>query len=109
MSDSELTGHMTYVPIYTILLEAHCVCNSRTLIFAAMDTTSSALARILYKLAEHPGAQAKLRQELSDAKKSGEHMTYDELTSQPYLDAVVRETLRLCVLKFIVFDLRDHS
>lgn len=72
---------------------------SRTILFAAMDTTSSALARTLYLLAEHPEVQDKLRQEIVDAKKFGEDIGYDELTALPYLDAVARETLRLCVLK----------
>ncbi|KAJ3873030.1 cytochrome P450 [Lentinula edodes] len=73
------------------------VSNSSTLIFAAMDTTSSAMARLLHLLSRHPEAQKKLRQELIEAKrvKDGQDFSYEELTALPYLDAVCRETLRL--------------
>jgi cytochrome P450 len=44
-------------------------------------------------LAQHPDVQSKLREELLQI--STETPTMDDLTSLPYLDAVVRETLRL--------------
>ncbi|KAG7092972.1 hypothetical protein E1B28_009273 [Marasmius oreades] len=65
-----------------------------TLIFAAMDTTSNALSRILSLLATHPEVQAKLREELNDAFQDGD-IPYDQLVSLPYLDAIARETLRV--------------
>ncbi len=70
-----------------------------------MDTTSSALSRILYLLAEHPDAQNKLRAELAEAKKAngGRELDYDKLVALPYLDAVCRETLRVCVSPFFFF------
>jgi cytochrome P450 len=61
-----------------------------------MDTTSGALARTLFVFSLHQGAQSKLRQEIREAKKSGE-LSYDELVALPYLDAVCRETLRVYV------------
>ncbi|RPD74082.1 cytochrome P450 [Lentinus tigrinus ALCF2SS1-7] len=68
-----------------------------TLTIAAMDTTSNALSMILYLLAKHPSAQARLRQEIVDAQAGGKEsrLGYDDLVSLPYLDAVCRETLRL--------------
>ncbi|KAJ3970683.1 cytochrome P450 [Lentinula raphanica] len=70
---------------------------SATLIFGAMDTTSSAMARIIHLLSEHSDVQAKLRQELIEAKgsKGGQDFSYEELMALPYLDAICRETLRL--------------
>ncbi|KAL0958366.1 hypothetical protein HGRIS_000507 [Hohenbuehelia grisea] len=66
-----------------------------TLMFAAMDTTSGALARTLQLLAEHPTVQDTLRDEILEAKKASDgDIPYDELVSLPYLDAVCRETLR---------------
>ncbi|THH21369.1 hypothetical protein EUX98_g8403 [Antrodiella citrinella] len=65
------------------------------LTFAATDTTSTALALTLCTLAAHPEAQAKLRQELREARADGQELSYDTVTSLPYLDAVCRETLRL--------------
>lgn len=67
----------------------------RAIIFAAMDTTSNAMARTVQLLAEHPQVQTKLRREIIDAKAGGSHLDYDQLHSLPYLDAVCRETLRL--------------
>lgn len=61
-----------------------------------MDTTSSALARTLHLLADHPEVQQRLRQELQESSQ-GEDLPYDVLHKLPYLDAVCRETLRLCV------------
>ncbi|KAI0761511.1 cytochrome P450 [Trametes elegans] len=65
-----------------------------TFTFAAMDTTSNALATTLSLLAEHPHVQEKLRREII-AVSNGEDLDYDVLVSLPYLDAVCRETLRL--------------
>lgn len=67
----------------------------RIIIFAAMDTTSNTMARILQLLATHPDVQTKLRREIIDAKAEGVPLDYDQLHNLPYLDAVCRETLRL--------------
>lgn len=66
----------------------------RSIIFAAMDTTSNSMARILHLLAEHPEVQTKLRREVLEAQAHGQ-MDYDQLHALPYLDAVCRETLRM--------------
>ena len=61
-----------------------------------MDTTSNALSRILYLLAQHPDVQEKLRAEVLDAQGGREaDLPYDDLVKLPYLDAVCRETLRV--------------
>lgn len=62
--------------------------------FAATDTTSTALARILHLLALHPEAQYRLREEIKNARH-GNDIPYDQLVDLPYLDAICRETLRL--------------
>ncbi|KAJ6544810.1 cytochrome P450 [Mycena vulgaris] len=66
-----------------------------TLVFAATDTTSSALSRTLHLLAQHPEVQEKLRQELRSAHKDGVDLSYDDVSSMEYMDAICRETLRL--------------
>ncbi|CAL1697886.1 unnamed protein product [Somion occarium] len=67
-----------------------------TLVFAATDTTTSALAQIFHLLAEHSDVQEKLRAEVANARmKAGGDIPHDELMALPYLDAVCRETLRL--------------
>ncbi|KAJ3874013.1 cytochrome P450 [Lentinula edodes] len=79
------------------LEEAEIIAQMSTFIFAAMDTTSSAMSRILHLLTLHPEVQDKLRQEIITARKErqGGQSSYDELVGLPYLDAVCRETLRL--------------
>ena len=64
--------------------------------FAATDTTASAVARTLHLLADHPEVQERLRKEILDAR-GGHDVGYDELVALPYLDAVYRETLRVSV------------
>ncbi|KAL1702345.1 cytochrome P450 [Schizophyllum commune] len=66
-----------------------------TLIFAAMDTTSSALARIMYMLATNQDVQDRLRAEIRAANQQYGTLSYDELEAMSYLDAVCRETLRM--------------
>ncbi|KAJ7678650.1 cytochrome P450 [Mycena rosella] len=63
-----------------------------TIISAATDTTSNALSRMFHTLALHPEMQAKLRAEILGAP---EHLDYVALEALPYLDAFVREVLRL--------------
>ncbi|KAB5591162.1 Cytochrome P450 [Ceratobasidium theobromae] len=63
-----------------------------TLVFAGHETTSGALARILEVLSQNQSMQDRLRDELLEAP---DNMTYDELHSLEYLDAICRETLRL--------------
>ncbi|KZP05461.1 cytochrome P450 [Athelia psychrophila] len=81
------------------LPEEELVGQMTTLIDAAQGTTSAALARVLHLLAQHPDVQNDLRCEISEAwQRDGDGdggLDYNTLGSLPYLDAVVRETLRL--------------
>ncbi|KAJ3566860.1 hypothetical protein NP233_g6732 [Leucocoprinus birnbaumii] len=78
------------------LTDAEVLAQVATLVFAAMDTTSSALSRTLSLLIQHQDAQEKLRAELLEATNNGaDELEYDRLVSLPYLDAVCRETLRV--------------
>lgn len=70
----------------------------RTLVFTATDTTSGAMSRLLHLLAQHPEVQNKLVEEIT---AQGEQPDYDTLTSLPYMDAVIRETLRVYVLRTV--------
>ncbi|KAH9941249.1 cytochrome P450 [Epithele typhae] len=77
------------------LTEEEIVGQISTLVFAATDTTSSALSRILYLLARNPDVQTKLRAEIVEARRDGKDLNFDDLFELPYLEAVCRETLRL--------------
>lgn len=93
LSDVELLGQMN------------------VMIFAGLETTTAAVARALYMLAKHPHVQQQLRAEICDAATAHQavdndhshakdgfrsvRLSYDSLMNLPFLDAVVRETLRL--------------
>ncbi|KAH9885221.1 cytochrome P450 [Cubamyces lactineus] len=64
-----------------------------TFLVAGHETTSTATMWCLFALSQAPEVQKKLRNELFTLET--ETPTMDELNSLPYLDAVVRETLRV--------------
>lgn len=68
-----------------------------TLIFAATDTTSNALSRVIHLLSKDILIQERLRAEIIEARErnGGEDLDYDMLVQLPLLGAVCRETLRL--------------
>jgi len=82
-----------------------------SLTFAATDTTSGALTRTFHLLAQHKDVQAKVREEIRNARKAngGQDIDYDTLASLPFLDAVCRETLRLWVELFRLISLKRSS
>jgi len=76
------------------LEEEEIVAQIATLIFAATDTTSSALSRVFHLLALHQDVQHELRREIRNATSEGD-LSYDKLMALPYLEAICKETLRL--------------
>ena len=66
---------------------------AHSFLLAGHETTSSSSTWALYLLSRYPAAQRKLREELLSVET--ESPTMDELMALPYLDGVVRETLRL--------------
>lgn len=65
---------------------------------AGSDTTAISLRAILYYTLKNPRVYAKLREELDDATSSGRissPVTWKESQELPYLDAVIKEALRL--------------
>ncbi|KAJ7728473.1 cytochrome P450 [Mycena metata] len=77
LSEAELTGQLT------------------VMIFGAQDTSSSALSRLVYQLSIRPDIQAKIREEIRATGATDRHLTVEEIFALPWLDAVLRETLRL--------------
>jgi cytochrome P450 len=65
-----------------------------TLIFAGHETTAHALTWTWYLLAKNPDAVAKMREEL-DRVLTGRSASVDDLANLPYLEMVVKESLRL--------------
>ena len=64
-----------------------------TFFLAGHDTTASAITWALFALTQAPQCQVKLREELLGPATDTPSM--EELNDLPYLDAVVRETLRV--------------
>lgn len=85
---------------------------SSTLLFAGFETTSTTLSRILHVLALDDDLQSRLRSEIRRTKQQyatfqseteasdrevrweDVELPYDILMGMPYLDAILRETLR---------------
>jgi len=65
-----------------------------TLVIAAQGTTSRTLSRIIHLLCLHPEKQDRLRAEILAAYAAHGESDYDQLNDMPYLDAVMRETMR---------------
>ncbi|KXN91995.1 Cytochrome P450 94A2 [Leucoagaricus sp. SymC.cos] len=64
-----------------------------TFIVAGHETTSTATAWALFSIAQDQSVQMRLREELLAV--TSENPSMDELNALPYLDAVVRETMRI--------------
>jgi len=78
------------------LTDDQIVANSVLFFEAAYETLSGSLGFIIHLLVNHPRVQEKLRQELEDfVQEFGKLETYDVMTKLKYLDAVVKEGLRL--------------
>ncbi|XP_050485243.1 cytochrome P450 6k1-like [Bombus huntii] len=59
------------------------------------ETSASTMSFTLHELALNPDVQKTLRTEIQDAlEKTGGKITYDMITTLPYLDMVISETLR---------------
>ncbi|CCA69066.1 related to Cytochrome P450 [Serendipita indica DSM 11827] len=67
-----------------------------TFLIAGHETTANSTAWCLYALCNNPTIQTRLREELLQAFPVGDstEVTADALNALPYLEAVVRETLR---------------
>ncbi|KAF5018622.1 hypothetical protein F66182_9414 [Fusarium sp. NRRL 66182] len=68
--------------------------NLLTFLIAGHETTSSLLSFCFYYLLENPHVLRKVQQEV-DAVVGSDTITIDHLSNMPYLEAVLRETLRL--------------
>ena len=65
---------------------------------AGSDTTSISLSAVLYNIYKSPATLAKLRRELSEYSQAGkisDPITFKEAQSLPYLQAVIKEALRV--------------
>ncbi|KAJ3535832.1 hypothetical protein NMY22_g6302 [Coprinellus aureogranulatus] len=83
----------TDVPEHQRMSDADVLAQVPTFLVAGHETTSTSTTWALYALSNDLEVQKKLREELLEV--STDNPTMDELNALPYLDAVVRETLRV--------------
>jgi cytochrome P450 len=70
--------------------------NVLLLVAAGTETSSSVLTMLMLLLGLHPNVTKKLALEQEEWRsRAGDAMTYEDLNDLPYLDAVVKEALRL--------------
>ncbi|KAJ7740499.1 cytochrome P450 [Mycena olivaceomarginata] len=81
------------VPESQRLSDEDVIAQVPTFLVAGHETTSTAVTWALFALTQNTAAQTRLREELLEV--SSDRPTMDELNALPYLDCVVRETLRL--------------
>jgi cytochrome P450 len=83
--------------------DAHAVIRDQlmTMLVAGHDTTSVALAWVFLMVLERPAVVAKLREELARVT-GGAPVAAEHLPRLEYLDAVIRESLRLCTIVVFV-------
>jgi cytochrome P450 len=67
----------------------------KTFFFAGFDTSSSVLAWTMYHLARRPDLESKLLEEINNVLPGSRDPTPEDLSSMPFLDKLVKETLRL--------------
>ncbi|EKM83173.1 hypothetical protein AGABI1DRAFT_118526 [Agaricus bisporus var. burnettii JB137-S8] len=83
----------TNIPESQRMSDADVLAQVPTFLVAGHETTSNSTTWALYALSLRPDVQSKLREELFTVHTDNPSM--DELNDLPYLDAVVRETLRV--------------
>ncbi|XP_023219437.1 cytochrome P450 3A2-like isoform X2 [Centruroides sculpturatus] len=64
-------------------------------LFAGSETSTNTLSFVLYYLSFYPECQDKLVKEIDNVWNANKEINFDVLTSMPYLDAVISETLRI--------------
>ncbi|MFQ5458021.1 MAG: cytochrome P450 [Myxococcota bacterium] len=73
-----------------------------TLLVAGHETTATALAWVVHRMLANPDVYAKLRRELRDVGGNGP-VAVDQMDRLEYLDAVIKETMRLNpIIPFVV-------
>ena len=91
------------LPLYSESNEKNLMDEAITLLFAGQDTSAATLSWTLHLLTIHPQVQAKLAEEVCRAVSADDTISKKLLSRLPYLDAVLKESMRLYpVAPFVV-------
>ena len=82
------------LPASERLSDEDVMCQISTFVIAGHETTSTSLSWTIHALTLHPHVQDKLREELMTV--GTDEPSLEVLEALPYLDAVVRESMRWC-------------
>jgi len=83
------------------LTDEELLAQMRTILLAGHETSATSLCWVLFELARHPDVQSRLRKEIRDteaaihARGGGSDFTASDLDGMPYLNAVLKESMRL--------------
>lgn len=75
----------------------HVLAGCASNVVAGSDTTATSLAGIVYLLLKNPGCLGRLKEEIGQIRRGSDHgrISWTESQAMPYLQAVVKEALRL--------------
>lgn len=105
--DKSPLGLLQQTPLYKDQLDGSFSKNlmdeAITLLFAGQDTSAATLSWTLHLLTVYPEVQAKLAREVCREMEGCTHVTKKLIARMPYLDAVIKEAMRLYpVAPFVV-------
>lgn len=76
--------------------DEHLIGNAITMVFAGEDTTANSISWALYHLSRHPEAASRAARETDDLLRGAPALqAFSELDRLPWLDAVIKESMRL--------------
>ncbi|XP_054163360.1 cytochrome P450 3A8-like [Oppia nitens] len=93
--DKVLTNSEKSIKTKTCLTDTEIISQSWLFLLAGYETVSTSLTFCLYELALNVEVQEKLYSEIQLAIDENGHFDYENLSTLPYLDAVISESLRL--------------
>ena len=80
---------------YTIMNDDEIVGNAFVFLEAGYETTSTTLAYLSHILVNHQDVQDRVRDEINQLLEKEGKIDYNSMTSLPYMEAVIYETLRM--------------